>query len=83
MHHTNAMRTSVDISDRLYLQVRKTALDRGTSMKRLMEEGLRRVLLEYSADSGASAAFSLPVLKGGKPRKGVDLTDTSRLLEKD
>lgn len=48
------MRTTVDLSDELYRQVKAEAALRGRKFKDLVEEGLRRVLgtLELDASTG-------------------------------
>ena len=46
----------------------------------LLEEGLRAVLAE-ARQKGPGSPTELPLMDGGKPQKGVDLTDTSALWE--
>ncbi len=40
------MKTTVEISDALFAKVRERAADEGTTMRALIEEGLRRLLDE-------------------------------------
>lgn len=51
------MKTTIDLSDALFTTAKKVAIERQTSLRALVEEGLRRVL----ADSGTQAkpAFKL------------------------
>lgn len=49
------MRTSIELSDGLLERARKLAKRRGTTLRALVEEGLRRVL----AESAASPPFRL------------------------
>lgn len=49
------MKTTVEIADALFEQAKGVSSQRGTTMRELIEEGLRRVL----ADSGESHAFEL------------------------
>jgi hypothetical protein len=44
------MRTSIEISDALLERVRRVARRRGTTLRALVEEGLRRVLAERESE---------------------------------
>ena len=50
------MKTTIDIPDPVLDEIRKLALREGTSVKALVELGLRRILAEKKRD----AAFRLP-----------------------
>ena len=43
----NHMKTTIDISDALYKEARRVAHDEHTTVKALVEEGLRRALTEH------------------------------------
>ena len=82
MHHTNIMRTTVDLADHLLLPAKRLAAARHTSLTAVLEYSLRAYLAAVSAEPAQSKGrFHLPVGDGGKPVKGVDLNDTSALLD--
>jgi predicted DNA-binding ribbon-helix-helix protein len=66
------MKTTVDISDPLFESARKLAAQRGTTMRALIEEGLRTVLQAHRA---APRRFALrdASFKGDGLAAGVDL----------
>lgn len=80
LHH-GIMRTTVSLPDHLYVEARRLAAERRTSLTALLEDGLRALLAEARQAPTPVEAEGLPVMDGGKPRKGVDLTDTSALWE--
>lgn len=71
------VRTTLNIDDDLYRQVKATAALRGLTVTSVIEEALRQALLVRSAAVDVSAPPVLP--QGGGTRPGVDLTD-NRLL---
>jgi len=83
MQHTFTMRTSFDISDHLLELARHRATAQHTSVKSLVEEGLRRVLLEPSTRvHEPGVAYSVPMVTGSSGMApGLDPTDSSQLLE--
>ena len=76
-------RTTVRLPDDLIRRAKRKASAEGRSLTALIEEGLRRVLIERSP--GAKAArVSLPVSSaGGGLMPGIDLNDTAALQEMD
>ena len=57
------MKTSVEITDSLFVAARRVARDEGTTMRALIEEGLRRIVGECSERGGFEGAS--PYLKAG------------------
>ena len=47
----------------------------------MLEDSLRLYLAEQRAKKAEPATWQLPVSDAGAPRAGVDLNDTSELLE--
>ena len=82
MAHHRGMRTTVNLPDHLYVEARRLAAERKTSVTALLEDGLRAILAEAHRDKGAAGPSTLPLMDGGPPRKDVDLTDTSDLWER-
>ena len=77
------MRTTVNIADHLLAEARSLALARRTSLTKLVEESLRRYLAEArSAVDEPPPVWELPTIDAGPPLPGVDLDDTSELLER-
>jgi len=76
------MRTTVRLDDALLDRVRKEAARRGTTLTALIEQGLRLVLRRPPKPSERKPV-SLPVCRaGGGTLPGVDLDDSSSLLER-
>jgi hypothetical protein len=75
------MRTTVNLPDHLYVEARRLAAERKTSLTALFEEALRALVAEARRGPRAVPAVDLPVMDGGAPLRGVDLTDTSALWE--
>jgi hypothetical protein len=76
------MRTTLNLPDHLLVEAKKVAAERRLSLTRLMEESLRRYLAEDRAERRNMPALRpLPVIEGARPVVGVDLDDTSALME--
>lgn len=68
------------LNDALMERVRREAARRGTTLTALIEEGLERVLAGEPQDPPSRVL--LPVCtRGGGTLPGIDLTDTSALLD--
>ncbi len=82
MQHDRTMRTTVDLPSHLLIEAKKLAAVRRTSVTRILEESLRAYIAEERAHPREAAApLGLPVVRGVRPVRGVDLDDTSELLE--
>jgi hypothetical protein len=76
------MRTTVDINRRLLTQAKKLAALKNRTFQALVEDGLRLVLqLERKQSPQKRKEVELPACNAGNLLPGVDLNDTSRLLE--
>ena len=75
------MRTTVTLPDHLYVEARKLAAERKTSLTSLLEDGLRALLAEARRAPPPSRGSDLPLMDGGRLMKGVDLNDTSTLWD--
>jgi len=71
------MKTTIDIADALLEEARKLAAREGTTVKALVEQGLRRVVTERRR----STAFRLrkATFKGNGLQSGVDGADWERI----
>ena len=75
------MRTTVRLSPALLERARREAVRRKTTLTALLEAGLE-VVLAQSVSEEVPVRVQLPVChKGGGTLPGVDLTDTSGLLD--
>lgn len=75
------MRTTVRLDDALLQQARREAARRHETLTALIEQGLRLVLAG-TRSSERRRSVTLPVCKaGGGTRPGIDLNDTSSLLD--
>lgn len=72
------MKTTIDISDALLEEARKLAAREGTTVKALVEQGLRRVVSERRRGGGA---FRLrkATFKGNGLQPGADGADWERI----
>jgi Arc/MetJ family transcription regulator len=73
------MRTSIEISDSLLAEVRREMAKRRTTLRSLVEDGLRRVLEEASDQRPAMPDACFPGTTGFA--SGVDASDLPRLIE--
>jgi len=73
------MKTTIDIAEPLLDQAKTVARAEGTTLKRLVEEGLR-LALERHAD-GLSFQLRDASYQGDGVRSGVDLTQWDRLRD--
>ena len=73
------MKTTIDISDSLLDKARRVAAGRGTTVKALVEAGLRQVL----ADSGKAPSFKLrdASFQGEGLQAGVDGQNWAQMRE--
>jgi hypothetical protein len=66
------MRTTLDLDDRVLLQAKRSALDRGVTLTRFIEDAIRNLLAAPTKSPG----FKLDLLtKSGAARPGVDWDD--------
>jgi predicted transcriptional regulator len=76
------MKTTIDISEHLLIEAKKLAADLHRPLRYIFEDALRSFLAERRAcNSRPKSAAELPVCNAGKPLPGIDLNDTSKLLE--
>jgi len=72
------MKTTVDISDALFESTRRLAVQRGTTMRALIEEGLRSVLQTHRSLPRHFVLRDASVAGAG-PVDGVDLGDWTQI----
>jgi hypothetical protein len=75
------MRTTIDIPEHLLIEAKKVAASRRTSLTRIVEASLRAYIAAERTARGKKKVASLPVNRKARPVAGVDLDDTSGLLE--
>lgn len=82
MLHKHIMRTTVDLADHLLLRAKQLAAAERTTLTAILEESLRMYLAAAPARADKKVGkFKLPVADGGKPVRGVNLEDTSALMD--
>jgi hypothetical protein len=64
------MKTTIEISDELFRSARRRAADTGTTLRALVEEGLRSVLARVG-EPPAVASFQLRIFNGGAGSAGL------------
>ena len=75
------MRTTVTIADHLLLEAKRLAASEKTSLTAIFEDSLRLYLAEHQARPTSTEDWVLPVSDAGRPAPGIDMDDTSKLLE--
>lgn len=75
------MRTTIRLPDELYTQVRRGALDDGTTVTTFIEQALREALARRSHEAADSAPYRVRPFAGRGLQPGVDLTDSVALLD--
>jgi hypothetical protein len=76
------MRTTIDIWDSLLIQAKRLAAEERSSLRALVEDGLRLVISSRRKKPASSRRRSkLPVCDAGRLLPGINLNDTSTLLE--
>jgi len=82
LHHQRIMRTTVDLPEHLLVQAKQLAASRRIPLTRILEDSLRAYLAEERARSrNGESVPALPVVRGARPVRGVDLDDTSALWD--
>lgn len=80
--YTAGMRTTVRLGEGLLTKAKQEARKRGETLTSLMERGLR-LAISGSHTHARSGRVRLPVSKSaGGVRPGIDLDDTSALLDR-
>lgn len=74
------MRTTVRLDDQLLTEAKKLAAERGQSLTAVIEDALREVLARRASLLKAKKA-RLPTYPGNGLQPGVDLDDSSSLLD--
>ena len=82
MKHIYAMRTTVDIAEHVLIEAKQFAARSRLSLARVMEDSLRKYLASEPSAGGDGKRHRLGLMDGGAPLPGIDLTDTSVLLER-
>lgn len=82
MKHIYAMRTTLDIADHVLIEAKQLAARRRLTLAGLVEDSLRRYLSDEGRLNSAKKHVRLRMMDGGGPLPGIDLTDTSDLINR-
>jgi hypothetical protein len=82
MRHVYAMRTTLDIADHVLIEAKQLAARRRSSLAKLVEDSLRKYLADETGQEFRGKRPRLRLMDGGEPLPGIDLTDTSDLIER-
>ena len=74
------MRTTIKIDDQLLTEAKTRAVETGRTLSSVVEEALREALARRAAQR-TSKGPTLPVFRGSRLLPGVDLDDSTALLE--
>jgi hypothetical protein len=75
------MRTTLDLNDTLLIEAKRIAAEQHSSLKAVVEDGLRFLLASRQQEHQQAATGDWPVCTKAQPVPGVDLTRTSALLD--
>ena len=75
------MRTTVKIDDRLLAEAKIQAANSGRTLNAIIEDALRAALVRRS-QGGERRIVKLPSFAGSRVMPGIDLDDSSALLER-
>lgn len=75
------VKTTVEIPDELFVAAKRHAAGRRTTLRALIERGLRAELRRPSARGRPQAAIRWVTVDGGLPA-GLDLTDRAAMLDR-
>ncbi len=73
------MRTTINLPDELYGEVRRRAADQGRTVTSFLEQALRDALVQH--DAGEKPPFVVVPFGGGGVMPGVDLSSNAALLD--
>ena len=73
------MRTTINLPDELYGEVRRRAADEGRTVTSFLEEALRAAIARH--DAGEKPPFVVKPFPGDGVMPGVDLNNTAALLD--
>ena len=82
MKHIYAMRTTLDIADHVLIEAKQVAARRRLTLAGLVEDSLRKYLSAEASGPASRKRFRLRMMDGGAPLPGIDLTDTSDLMDR-
>ena len=74
------MRTTIQLDDQLLSEAKQRAAQTGRTLKAVIEDALREALARKDAP-GADARVPLKTFKGRGLQRGVDLDDSTSLLD--
>ena len=75
------MRTTVRLPDALLKKAKQQAHRRNTTLTALLEEGLRYVVRKTPVSRSKQHRVRLPTFRGKEMTSGLDLSDSSALLD--
>jgi hypothetical protein len=75
------MRTSFDLDDQLYREMKRLAAESGRSLKEILEDSLRQSLARRKKTPDRRS-ITLPTFRGDGLQPGVDLDDGASLLDR-
>lgn len=73
------MKTTIEIDDDLFDALKATATARGTSMRAVVEDALRRLLTSSGEDRG-SYRLDLPIVDGDRP-PSIDVDSNAAIAD--
>lgn len=75
------MRTSIEIDDNLFNEVKKFSLDSKKSLGLIIEDALRVMMLKKNSIENSKSKIYLKTCRGNGLKHGVDLDNNQSLLE--
>lgn len=75
------MRTTIDIDEALFLELKRAAAEKRQSLKALVEDAIRLSLSRRESSTRGTAKTAVLTFRGTGVRPGVNLDSTSELLD--
>lgn len=75
------MKTTIELPDELLLQAKQAALEQRTTLKALIESGLRHTLAQQVGDSARSRPSCIPVIRNALRAPPGSDTDANVLID--
>jgi hypothetical protein len=73
------MKTTVELSDELLLQAKRRAVEERTTLRELLETGLRLVLLQKQPS--AKKPYVFPVIRNALKARRAKIEDANQLID--
>lgn len=75
------MKTTIELADDLLLLAKQRALDEGTTLRALIEKGLRHALADAPGRDGSPQRYQFPVIRDALKSPDGGISDANVLID--